>query len=238
MPQEMQVAILAGGLATRLRPVTEQIPKSMVEIVGKPFLEYQVELLRRNDVCDIVLCVGHLSEQIKDYFGDGTRYGVHLTYSDEGEQRLGTGGALKLAEPALADVFFVLFGDSYLMLDYRAIMDYFLARDRQGLMVVYHNENRYDSSDVLVEDGLVTAYDKGHPVPGMIYINHGLSIMRKQILAAAPSNTPFTLETLMRQVTSQGQLLAFETKQRFYEIGSFAGLQAMRQLVAKGGLSK
>ena len=232
----MQIAILAGGLATRLYPLTKNIPKSMVMIAGKPFLQYQVELLRRHNITDIVLCVGHLSEQIKGYFGDGSRFGVRIRYSDEGERRLGTAGALKWAEPLLEDVFFVMFGDSYLMLDYKAIMDYFLAYDRLGLMVVYRNENRYDTSDVVIKDGLVVAYDKENPTPEMVYINEGLSILRKEALSFIPRGQPLSLQQFFRILIEQRQLLAFETKQRFYEIGSFAGLEEFSRLVSEGGI--
>lgn len=234
----MQIAILAGGLATRLHPLTERIPKSMVEIKGKPFLQYQIELLRYNDVRDVVLCVGHLAEQIKDYFGDGRHFGVNITYSDEGERRLGTAGALKFAEDLLADEFFVLFGDSYLLLDYRVIMEYFLARDELGLMVVYRNENRYDSSDVLVEDGFVTAHNKENALPGMVYINEGLSVLRKQALGIIPPDRQLSLQAFFQKLIAQKQLLALETKQRFYEIGSLAGLQEFERLVAEGGVPR
>lgn len=234
----MQIAILAGGLATRLRPVTERIPKSMVEIEGKPFLQYQIGLLRRNGVRDIVLCVGHLADQIKGYFGDGSRLGVHIQYNDEGNRRLGTAGALKFAEELLADVFFVMFGDSYLMLDYGAIMQYFLARDRLGLMVVYRNKNRCDSSDVIVEGGFVKVYDKDHPSPDMVYINEGLSVLRKKALAALPVGQPISLQEFYQRLIAQRQLLALETQQRFYETGSLAGLEEFERLVAAGGVPR
>lgn len=235
---DMQIAILAGGPATRLQPLTKRIPKSMVEIEGKPFLQYQIELLRANGVKDIVLCVGHLADQIKGYFGDGGRFGVAIQYSDEGERRLGTAGALKFAEELLADVFFVMFGDSYLMLDYRAIMECFLARDRLGLMVVYRNENLYDSSDVIVEGGFVKLYDKDHPAPEMVYINEGLSVLRKEALAALPAGQPVSLQEFYQGLIAQRQMLALETQQRFYEIGSLAGLEEFERFVAAGGVPR
>ena len=229
----MQIAILAGGLATRLYPLTEQSPKSMLKVHGKPFLEHQIELLRKNDVTDIVLCVGHLAEQIYDYFDDGYRWGVHISYSDEGESHLGTAGALKLAESYLTESFFVLFGDSYLMLDYPSIMDHYRSSGCLGLMVVYHNANRYDSSDVLVEDGFVTAYDKEHPIPNMAYINHGLSVISRQALSMIPGVAPLSLQSFFQKLIPQRQLMALETKQRFYEIGSFDGLREFEQLVER-----
>ena len=232
----MQVAILAGGLATRLQPLTDRVPKSMVEVQGKPFLQYQIELLKCHDVRDIVLCVGHLSDQIRNYFGDGRHFGVRVTYSDEGDQRLGTAGALKFAEDLLADEFFVLFGDSYLILDYQAIMGYFLAWDKLGLMVVYRNENRDDSSDVLFEGGFVTAYHKENPLPGMVYINEGLSVLRRTALAKTPSERPVSLQEFFKGLIAERNLLALETEQRFYECGSFAGLREFERLVAEGGV--
>jgi NDP-sugar pyrophosphorylase family protein len=233
----MQVAVLAGGLATRLYPLTQSIPKSMVRIEGKPFLQYQLELLAAHGVHDVVLCVGHLAQQIHDCFGDGSHLGVQIVYSDEEEQALGTAGALKYAKDVLADQFFVLFGDSYLMLDYAHIWDHFIRRDRLGLMVVYRNEGRYDTSDVLVEDGLVTAYDKASPLPGMVYINEGLSVVRKAALNLIPSQQQMSLQKFFGRLIEQRQLLALETRQRFYEIGSPAGLEEFKQLVTSGGIA-
>jgi NDP-sugar pyrophosphorylase family protein len=232
----MQVAILAGGQATRLNPLTQTIPKSMVLIEGKPFLQYQLESLAAHGVRDVVLCVGHLAKQVRDYFGDGSRFSVQIVYSDEGEQALGTAGALKFAEKVLADRFFVLFGDSYLMLDYAGIWDYFNRQDKLGLMVVYHNEGRYDTSDVLVKAGLVTAYERKSLLPGMIYINEGLSVLRTAALQLVPEGQSVSLQTFFGRLIERRQLLALETQQRFYEIGSFAGLGEFRQLVRSGGI--
>src|SRR5690348_17236437 len=133
----MQMAILAGGLATRLRPITETIPKSMVPVQGKPFLEHQIALVRAHGVTDLVLCVGHLYQPIEAYFGDGSRFGLRIRYSVEADRLLGTGGALKQAEPLLEDRFFLMYGDSYLLYDYAEVMA--RARDHEALMVVYHN---------------------------------------------------------------------------------------------------
>lgn len=232
----MQAAILAGGQATRLYPLTRAIPKSMVLIEGKPFLQHQLELLAAHGVGDIVLCLGHLADQVRDYFGDGGRFGVQIVYSDEGDQALGTAGALKFAEGALAEQFFVLFGDSYLMFDYEGIWNHFKQRDKLGLMVVYRNEGRYDTSDVLVKDRLVTAYEKELPLPEMIHINAGLSVLRKAALKLIPEGESESLQTFLGRLIERRQLLALETQQRFYEIGSFTGLAEFRQLVRAGGI--
>ena len=234
----MQIAILAGGLAKRLGRLTERKPKSMIEIKGKPFLEHQIELLRCNGVMDIVLCVGHMADQIKGYFGDGGRFGVCIQYSDEGERGLGTAGALKFAEEVLSDEFFVMFGDSYLMLDYRAIMEHFIEFNKLGLMVVYRNANLYDTSEVIVEEDFVKEYDKDHPSPDMIFINEGLSVLRKEALAVLHDDKRVSLQEFYRELIIQRQLLALETEQRFYEIGSFSGLKEFKEFVEEGGLTR
>jgi len=229
----MQVVILAGGLATRLRPITEKVPKSMVQINGKPFLEYQIELLKKNNLTDILLCTGYLGSQIKDYFGDGESWGVKLNYSEEKESLLGTGGALKKAENLLEDEFFVMYGDSYLILDYQEIAAYFHNFDKQGLMVVYKNYNKFDKSNLIVGNGLVKLYDKRGLNPEMVYIDEGVSILKKDTLRDFPSYTPFPLDKIFQRLISKEELLAFETKQRFYEIGSRQGLDDFKKLILK-----
>lgn len=229
----MQVVILAGGLATRLRPLTKRVPKSMIRINGKPFLQYQVELLKRNSLTDILLCIGHLGGQITDYFGDGGKFGVRLNYSEEKEELLGTGAALKKAENLLEDEFLVMYGDSYLILDYQGIVRYFHRFDRVGLMVVYKNYNKFDKSNVVVKDGFVKAYDKRDSRSEMIYIDEGIFILKKEILCDFPSHTPFPLDEIFQRLISKGELFAFETKQRFYEIGSREGLNDFKKLILK-----
>jgi NDP-sugar pyrophosphorylase family protein len=232
----MQMVILAGGLATRLRPLTDTIPKSLVVIHRKPFLQYQLELLRRHGITDIILCIGHLGDQIRGYFEDGWRFGVNIRYSQEGERLLGTAGAIKHAEPLLEDIFLLMNGDSFLMLDYRGIMDYFRGFRKLGLMVVYKNCDRYDRSNVVLEGKLVKVYDRKQRTPGMIYIDEGLSVLRKEALELIPEGETVPIEFLYQSLISRGDLLAYETSQRFYEIGSPEGLEEFRQLVASGGI--
>jgi len=233
----MQIAILAGGLGTRLGPLTRDRPKSLVDVQGRPFLAWQLDLLRRHGVTDVVLCVGHLAEAIERHFGDGSAFGVRLRYSDEGGRRLGTAGALTWAAGLLGEVFFVLFGDSYLLLDYRAILEHFLARDRLALMVVHRNANRWDRSDVAVDGDCVTAYAAG-PAPGMIHINAGLSVLRHAALDALAPGQPASLQDFYARLIPRRQLLAYEARQRFYEVGSPAGLEEFRRLVAEGGVPR
>jgi len=155
----MQVAILAGGLATRLGDLTRNRPKSLVQIQGKPFLEYQLELLKRGGIEDIVLCIGHMGEQIEQRLGDGRRYGVSIKYSHE-DKLLGTAGALKKAEALLDDPFFTMFGDSFVNLEFSRVMSYFHSHNKLALMTVYRNHDRYDRSNTEVEGNLVKRFSK------------------------------------------------------------------------------
>ena len=159
-PLKIPVAILAGGLATRLRPVTEKIPKSLVPVAGKPFLAHQLELLRSRGICRAVLCVGYLGDMIQHDFGDGSAFGIQLDYSFDGPQLLGTGGAVKQALPLLGEEFFVLYGDSYLPVEYRSVAEFFRRSGKLGCMTVYRNEGRYDTSNVVFGDGEIAVYDK------------------------------------------------------------------------------
>ena len=230
----MQTVILVGGLATRLRPVTERVPKSMIKICGKPFLEYQIELLKDNGVLDIVLCLGYLGFKIREYFEDGKRFGVEIKYSEDGGKLLGIAGALKKTEKYLQEQFFLLYGDSYLPYDYQEIKKYFDNLSQLAMMVVYKNENRFDRSNVVVEDGKVKVYDKKNQTKEMVYIDSGLSILRKEVLKMIPENTFFDLEKVYQKLIEKEQIGAYETKQRFFEIGSFEGLKEFENLI-KGG---
>jgi NDP-sugar pyrophosphorylase family protein len=226
-----QAVILAGGLATRLQPLTNRIPKSMLNIDGKPFLEYQLNLLKRNEVANIVICLGYLGNQIKDYFGDGSNFSVQIHYSQDGPKLLGTGGALKKAEALLEDNFFVLYGDSYLPVNYQRLMTIFCKSSKLAGMVVFKNFNRYDISNVVVEQNLVKLYDKKQLAPEMVYIDAGLLIFKKAALQLLKPNQYLQLESLLQELVKRKQLLALEIKKRFYEIGSFNGLKEFRQLV-------
>ena len=223
----MQAVILAGGLGTRMKPITDRIPKSMVPVLGKPFLERQLQLLETNGVRDIVLCIGHMGQMIRDYFGTGEKWGVTIRYSEEGEALLGTAGAVKKAEPVLSDVFFLMYGDSYLLLDYPDIWNHFQKHTALGLMVVYRNENKLEPSNIVPRDGYVHIYDKTGRTPGMKHVNEGLSVLRKSSLALIPSGRPYSQEDFYQELITRHQLLSYETDQRFYEIGSPKGLDEL-----------
>ncbi len=229
----MQVAILAGGLATRLKPLTDNLPKSLVSIQGKTFLEYQLEFLRAGGITDVVLCAGYLGEQIEKFCGDGGKFGVRVKYSHEGNTLLGTAGALKKAAPLLEEEFFVMYGDSYLCLDFNTLMCYFKNQNKLALMTVYRNRGRYDKSNTVVAGNLVRRYSKQAKTGDMDYIDYGANILRKQALELVPADRSYSLEDLFPLLIAQDELLAYEVKERFYQIGSPEGLEEFREYISR-----
>ena len=227
----LPVVILAGGLATRLRPLTEKIPKSLVEVAGRAFLEHQIALLRTNGVTEVFLCVGYLGEMIEELFGDGKRFGVGITYSYDGEKLLGTGGAIKKLLPKLPNDFFVLYGDSYLPIDYQAVAAHFRTSAKPALMTVFHNEDAWDRSNVWFESGTVRRYSKTESLSQMRYIDYGLTICRRSIFESCPANEPFDLAIVFEKLSQRGELAGYEVYQRFYEIGSHEGIKELDQLL-------
>ncbi|MDI6856235.1 MAG: nucleotidyltransferase family protein [Candidatus Thermoplasmatota archaeon] len=227
----MQTVILAGGKGTRLGDLTRDIPKGMIKINNKPFLEYQIDLLRRNNISKIVLCVGYLSEHIMNYFGNGKKFGVSITYSIEKKKLLGTAGALKNAEQYLEKEFFVMYGDVYLPIDFGEIENYFKRSNKTGLMVVYKNYNKYDKSNTIVKDNFVIDYDKEHKKKGMVYIDYGVVAFRKDVLSLIPQNKFYHLDSVFKTLIEKKDLLAFETYTPFYEIGSVEGLKRFERMI-------
>lgn len=228
----LPVAILAGGLATRLRPVTEKIPKSLLPVAGRPFLAHQLELLRHNGIERVVLCVGHLGEMIQKEFGDGAHFGVRLEYSSDGDHLLGTGGAVRKALPLLSQKFFVLYGDSYLPTDYRAIANAFLASAQSALMTIYANEGRWDTSNVWFADGQIKRYNKKNRGPEMRHIDYGLSLFDAGVFQAVPPHQPIDLADILRDLVAKNELMGYEVRERFYEIGSPDGLKELDALLS------
>lgn len=231
----LPVAILAGGLATRLRPITEKIPKVLVPVAGRPFLAHQLDLLRKTGIERVVLCLGHLGEMVQDQFGDGREFGVNLDYSFDGPVLLGTGGALKQALPLLGECFFVLYGDSYLPIDFRPVAETFARSGKLGLMTVYRNEGLYDTSNVVFSNGEIEVYDKKTRRPDMRHIDYGLSLFQAKAMAAWPAGVKFDLADLMQRLVAEKQLAGYEVPHRFYEIGSHAGLLELETLLARVG---
>ena len=228
----MQMAILAGGLATRLGDLTKDHPKSMIKILGKPFMEYQLEAFRKGGIKDIVICIGHLGEQIESYFGDGRRYAMNIQYSYE-DELLGTAGALKKAESLLGDIFLTIYGDSYLFLDFASVMRYFQSQCKLALMTVYKNQGRFDSSNTIVDGNMVLRYSKLEKSADMVYIDYGVNVFRNEVLTMIPENQYYGLEDLLPRLIEKKELLAFEVKERFYEVGSPKGLEDFEEYMAK-----
>jgi len=229
---KIQVVILAGGRATRLGELTKNRPKSLVEIQGKPFLAYQLELPKDHEISDIVLCIGHLGGQIRKAFDGGSNYGVHLTYSLEDEP-LGTAGALKNAAPYLNDTFLVIYGDSYLLLDFVKIYAYFLTQQKLSLDTVFRNNDAFDASNIVIRDNMVEGYSKSEKTPDMVYIDCGAVIFHKEVLQLIPEDHFYSLEELFLRLIEKEQLLAFEVKERFYEIGSPQGLKDFEAFIQR-----
>lgn len=230
-PVEFPVAILAGGLATRLKPITEKVPKLLVEVAGEPFFSHQLRLIRKSGLTHVVLCLGYLGERIVERYGDGAAWGVRIEYSFDGPKLLGTGGALIRALPMLGDAFYVLYGDSYLPIDYQAVGRSFLQAGKLGMMTVFENRERYDASNVWFEDGSIRAYGKRKKLPGMRHIDYGLGVFRSSAFDGFPSGEAVDLADVQMALLARGQLAGFEVAQRFYEIGSHAGLEELDRLL-------
>ena len=227
------IALLAGGLATRLRPITETIPKSLVTVAGEPFLAHQLRLLHSHGFRRVVLCVGHLGEMIREEVGDGAAFGMRLEYSFDGPRLLGTGGAIQRALPLLGDAFVILYGDSYLPMDYSAAVGTYVASGKPGLMTVFHNRGQWDTSNVVFADGTIRRYDKKDLTPEMQHIDYGLGILRAGALAGYPQDEPFDLAEVYRDLSRAGQLAGYEVRHRFYEIGSPKGLAELDALLRR-----
>lgn len=219
------VAILAGGLATRLRPMTSTIPKSMVMVAGRPFIAWQLDYLRQQGIIDVIICAGYLGEQIEDFIGNGGAYGLKVAYSYDGPELLGTGGALKQALPLLGNAFFVFYGDSYLPINFLDVALDFQRQGKPALMTVIKNNNQWDKSNVLFENDLLIEYNKHHPKPDMAYIDYGLGLISSAVLLDHVGNKPFDLADVYGQLSTKGHLAGYEVFERFYEVGSHAGLK-------------
>jgi NDP-sugar pyrophosphorylase family protein len=231
------VAILAGGLATRLRPATEKIPKALIAVAGQPFLAHQLRLLQSAGIRKVVLCAGYRGEMIEEEFGDGSSHGVELTYAFDGPELLGTGGALKKALPLLGERFLVLYGDSYLPIDYAAPARAFIASRKLGLMTVFRNEGRWDTSNVWFEDGVIKSHDKKQVTSEMKYIDYGLGLLRADALLPWPNDKAFDLADVYGDLIKRNELAGFEVDRRFYEIGSPEGIAELDAMLRKRQLS-
>ena len=231
---EVPVAILAGGRATRLGPLSADLPKALIPVAGRPFVDHQLALLERRGVRRVVFCVGHLGEQIEAHVGNGARYGLQATYAYDGDRLLGTGGAVRRALPLLGELCYVVYGDAYLDIDYAAVLDHFLGRPEPALMTVFHNGGRWDTSNVHFQGGRVVRYDKRQPDPAMAYIDYGASLYRASAVERMPLDEPYDLGDLTHALAADGLLAGYEVTQRFYEVGSFDGIRETEAYLLSG----
>jgi NDP-sugar pyrophosphorylase family protein len=228
------VALLAGGMATRLRPITETIPKALVEVAGRPFIDHQLDLLQRNGIRRIVMCLGYRGQQLQRHVGDGVARGIEIRYAYDGEKLMGTGGAVRRALHLLGDVFWVMYGDSYMDIDYPAVLAHFERSGADALMTVLRNGNRWDSSNVVFRDGRLVRYDKKVQTPDMDYIDYGVALLRRRAAERIPIDRPFDLAELYTSLVSDGRMIGYEVTNRFYEIGTPAALEETSRYLASG----
>jgi len=230
----VQAVILAGGLGTRLWPVTRLTPKPMVPVGGVPYLEHQLRVLGEQGITRIVLLTGYLGEQIEEYFSDGRRLALEICYSRE-QTPLGTGGALRQAEALLEPSFLLIYGDSYLPIDYRLPLELLGGGDATGVLVLYHDpsgETDVQPNVALGSDGHVTRYDKESPGdPELRYVEAGVLAFRREVVEEMPPAGKVSLEQeVFPKLISRHALLGWPTTQRFYDIGTPDRLRAIEAL--------
>ena len=231
MTQMPPLALLAGGLAKRLRPLSESVAKVMAEVAGEPFIAHQLRLARRESITHVVLCVGYLGQQVEDFVGNGSQFGLAVDYCYDGPVLLGTGGALRRALGQLGTEFLVMYGDSWLDAAFAPVVDAFRASGKPALMTVYRNSDRWDRSNVWFENGHIRAYDKEMRLPQMQHIDWGLSMVKAEVLAAEPAGEPIDLAAIYSALARKDLLAGYEMTTRFYEIGSPAGLRETDELL-------
>jgi NDP-sugar pyrophosphorylase family protein len=227
--------MLAGGRATRLGGLAAGVPKILVEVAGRPFAEHQLDRLRSQGVSRVIYCIGHLGEQVRRALGDGSRWGMRFEYVEDGPRPAGTGGAVRLARSRVDGPFFVMYGDAYLDCPLDELQRAFLASGQPALMTVFRNENRWDASNVRFRAGRIEAYDKERRTPEMQHIDYGCGVLTPRIFDEYPDDEPLDLARVYGDLVSQGRLAGFEVFQRFYEIGTPAGLEETRAWLTRSG---
>ena len=230
----LPVAILAGGLGTRLGEKTLNKAKVLIDVAGKPFISRQLNYLSDQGIKDIVICVGHLGNQIKNYIGNGSKYNLNVSYSDDSDQLLGTGGSIKKACQILGEHFFILYGDSFLPVNFSLIEKAYFQEKKPALMTVLKNKERWDKSNAYFKDKCVK-YNKKKPQKNMDYIDYGLNIVKNSIFSDFPSNEVFDLADVFENLSNKSLLAGFEIYDRFYEIGSINGLNDTIEFFKKNG---
>ena len=242
----MQVVVLAGGKGTRLAPLTDTLPKVLVPVAGKPFAEHQIDMLKQGGATSLVFAIGHFGDQIRVHLGDGSRFGIPIAYVDDGATPRGTAGCFRQAadDGVLEDRFLLIYGDSYLPVDLRPIWHSFLEANQPALMTVFHNDGRWDQSNVAMSAGrkAIALYDKQGRYPDITldHIDYGISGLTKDLVLARipPAPAEMDLADLMHQLSLDGDLAAHVTRTRFWEIGSHAGLAELSDAMINGTLPR
>jgi MurNAc alpha-1-phosphate uridylyltransferase len=229
------VVILAGGQATRLRPITENIPKCLVEVDGTPFIDIQLRQLAAQGIREVFLLIGYLGSMVEEHVGSGERYGLTVTYVHDGTSPLGTAGSIRAALQVLPEVFFVLYGDSYLRCSYADVQRSFVEGGRPVLMTVYQNDRQWDTSNVVFNSGRVVRYSKNVLTTEMRHIDYGLMVFEREIFQAIPEGEPFDLARVLEEHVERGNVTGYEVRERFYEIGSHSGLRDLGEFLSASG---
>lgn len=229
----LPIAILAGGYATRLGTLTKDFPKSLIQFNGRPFVDWQLDLLIKNGYKDFVFCTSYKSDLIEEYLGDGTLRGVNIQYSMDGDTQLGTGGAIQKAIPILGDKFGVIYGDSYLPINYLQVEQYFLNSEAHALMTVYENHNQFDKSNVEFVDSQLLDYEKGSTNTNMNYIDYGITYFKKVAFQPWVDQSSFDLSKVCNRLAKDKHIDGFEVFERFYEIGSLSGIEEFTEYLRK-----
>ena len=219
----LPVVILTGGLGTRLGQKTSNKAKALIDVAGKPFISRQLNYLYEQGIKEVVLCIAHFGEQIKDYIGNGSSYKLKITYSEDGDKLLSTGGSVKKASQILDKNFFILYGDSFLPINFSLVEKAYFQQKRQELMTVLKNKGNWDKSNAYFNDKSVS-YNKKNPQKNMNYIDYGLNVVKDSIFKNFPSNKAFDLSDIFEDLSNKNLLAGFEIHDRFYEIGSIKGL--------------
>jgi len=226
------VIILSGGLGTRMSSLYPDLPKALIPINKEPFIAHQLRLLARQSVSEVILCVGHLCEQLEDYVGTGKNFGLRVSYSYDGDKQLGTGGAVLKAIKNIGEPFAVLYGDSYLETQFLPLKKAFFDSKKLGLMTIYKNNNRWEKSNLSSDCGLIIDYNKINPSSNMQFIDYGLSIFDQRAFDGFTDKIPFDLSDLFSVLINKQQLAAYEVRERFYEIGSPEGLNQLKEYLS------
>ena len=235
-PADVQVVVLMGGLGTRLKNYTKECPKSLVDVCGRPFFDYQLDLMMAWGFAKFLFLIGYRADMIEEYYGDGSSRGISIKYSYDGEKLLGTGGAVRSALDFLEDDFLLIYGDSFMDIDYaETIYRYHKGKETgaRALMTVLRNNDRFDKSNVVMKDGALVLYDKHEPCPDMEYIDYGVSMFERSLFSGYAEDEAFDLAGIQHELSLKGEMTAQVVTKRFYEIGSPESLAEFSSYVNK-----